>query len=115
VTAVAAAPSRGQALLAAAVVLWAPVATPLLVLGDWHGGAAYFHWLPIVPAVLAPALLHLDGVWFAVAGGIGTLLLFVMLFACERDLPLGLRWLVRAVAMLAVAAEAVGFAAALRA
>jgi hypothetical protein len=106
----------------AALVLWLPALLPLAVGplgGCGHCTRTYSAILPIVPAVVVPALAGAEGVWFGVAGGVATAAVFGTLATALRELTgRGRRWLARgasAVVALVIAAEALAFATALRA
>lgn len=111
------APARGV-LVRAAGALWLPVLVPLatgMLRGCGHCQASYLLSLPLVPGVLPPALVGLDGAAFFVAAGVVTLAAFAALAAALHALPRALGHVVAGLAAAAVAFEAIGYAHALRA
>jgi len=102
----------------AALTLWLPVLVPLVtgMLRDCdHCVQSYLLSCVLVPGVIVPVLLQLDDALFCVVGGATTLLLFVGLWAAVLELPRWWRWALQAVVVLAITAESIGFAHALRA
>ncbi|MBL8730463.1 MAG: hypothetical protein JNM25_18740 [Planctomycetes bacterium] len=102
----------------AALTLWLPVLVPLVtgMLGDCdHCLRGYLLSSALVPGVIVPALLQLDDAAFFVVGGGATLLLFAALWWSLHRLAAPWNRVLQAVVGLAIAAEAIGFANALRA
>ena len=108
---------RGRALGLAAATIWAPCLLPLVAgsLCDCsHCLWTYFKLFAIVPGVLLPTLAQLDDAWFGVAGAATTLALLGVYYLAARELPQ--RWLYAAqsLALLAIGAESLALAYALR-
>jgi hypothetical protein len=109
--------SRRRALVGTAATLWLPTVLPLFAgpLRECdHCVGNYAALLPVVPGVLAPTLLQLDGATFGLVAGGVTLALFGIVYAFWRELP---RWLLPvavAIAASLIGLEAFGFAVALR-
>jgi hypothetical protein len=117
-------PARGfglplrSALWHAALWTWLPALLPVglgLLQGCDHCLSNYWRSLPIVPGVIGPVLLHLDGAWFFVVGGALALALCSLLALLLRELPPGVAWVPRVVVAGVVALQGIGFAMALRA
>ncbi len=107
-----------RAMLLAAASVWLPTLLPV-VLGMLHdcGHCLCTWWLcmPMVPGALPAVLLQLEDAWFFVVGGAVSLALFGGLALVLRELPRPWSHLAQSVVVLAVAAQAIGFAFALRA
>ena len=107
-----------RALARAAWTVWLQTLAPVVsgMLRDCgHCVTSYWLSVPMVPGALLPVLLQLHDAWFFAVGGIVALLLFGLTALVLRELPPKLGYVAQAIVSLAVAAEAVGFAAALRA
>jgi hypothetical protein len=101
----------------AALTLWLPVVVPLVtgMLRDCdHCLQNYLLSLPLVPGILVPVLLGLDDALFFVVGGAATLLCFATVWAVLQ-LPSPWHRVLQVVVVLAVTAESIGYATALRA
>ncbi len=102
----------------AALTLWIPVLVPVVggPLRDCaHCLRTFLLCLPMVPGALAPTLLQVPGVWFFVVGGLVALVAFGMLAVVLRELPRPWSSVIQVIVAIGVAAEAWGFALALRA
>lgn len=102
----------------AALVLWLPVLLPLvtgMLHEEAHVASTYLLSAPLVPGILVPVLLQLDGAWFFVVGGLVTALLFAALCWGLARLPRPWALALQVAIVLLVAFEAVGYANALRA
>lgn len=109
---------RGRVLWQAALVLWLPTLLPPAfgMLGDCgHCATNYFGMLPVIPGVIVPVLLHLDGAWFFAAAVPPTLALWCVLYLIGREAPRWLGRLAAAAVAAGVAAQAIGLVQALRA
>lgn len=107
-----------RALVRAACTVWLPTLAPIvsgMLSGCGHCATNYWWSLPTVPGVLAAALAGCDDAWFFVVGGTASLLLFALTSLLLRELPPKLGCAAQAIVALGVAAESIGFAAALRA
>ena len=116
---VAAAPLRTprRAATIAAATLWLPCLAPAflgLLRDSSYCVSTYFKLFAMVPGVLVPVLMRLEGAWFGAAGGAVTLALLLGLYHAARWLPS--RWLhaLQALVMALVALEAIGLGYALR-
>lgn len=111
-------PARPRALLIAAVTLYVPCLAPIVLgmLRDCsHCMQSYLELLVIVPGVIAPTLLHLQGAWFGAAAAALTLAALGLLYVAARRLPRGALHALQVVCILCVGLEAVALAYALRA
>ena len=106
------------ALWQAALWTWLPALLPVglgLLHGCKHCLSSYCLSLPIVPGVLGPVLLNVDGVWFFVVGGALAITIYARLVLLLRELPRGYAMVARIVVAGVVALQGGGFAMALRA
>lgn len=107
-----------RALGLAALTLWLPALLPYWIgpLQECgHCMASYSLCLPIVPGIFAPILLRLDGVLFAVAGAVMSLVMFGAVIAALRYLPKPWSVATQTATIVVVAFVALVFGALLRA
>lgn len=109
--------TRRRAAAIAAATVWLPCCAPVvlgLLRDGSHGTNTYAKLFAMVPGVLLPVLLQLEGTWFGVAGSAATLALLLSAYQAARRLPR--KWLhgLQALVMALVALEAAGLAHALR-
>jgi len=81
---------RGRALLLAAGTLWLPCLVPMVfgMLSTTGNAPSMFTMLlPLMPGMLLPMLLRLDGLAFVVTAAVPALLLFAGVYFAARSLP----------------------------
>lgn len=109
---------RALAVRGAAATLWLPTLLPVLT-GQLrecsHCLTTYLVSLPVVPGVVAAALLRCDGAMFFVVSGAVAAALLLLVYWLWRELPRGVLIAAAAVVVIAIGAEAFAFAMALRA
>jgi len=104
--------SGAHAAKIAALLLWVPVLVPIAtgMLRDSYAFQTYLLCLPLVPGILVPTLLQLDGAWYMIVAGLATLLLFAVVCWLLSRLRRRPAIAVQVAVVLAVTFEAIGFA-----
>ena len=101
----------------AAITLWGPALVPLvtgMLRECGHCTQSYLLSLPLVPGIIVPVVLRLDDAGFFVVGGVCTLLAWSGLAVALQRLRRPFAAALQVAVVLAVAAEAIGFAKLLR-
>lgn len=107
-----------RALGLAALTLWVPALVPYWIgplTESSHSIEAYTLLLPLVPGVIVPTVMRLDGVAWGAVGVLATLLMLGGLTLVLRRLSYPGSSIVQTITILLVSVEAFGFSMLLRA